>query len=209
MSKNNKSSNIQRRNKIPKINLNKIITLILVVSTMGAIITIASVVFFPGQQNGFSELSLLMYDNAEGTYVANNFPEDISQDDNVTVFFMVKNFENKVTYYQIQIKVTEISQNISLVEPLSLSNSRTLYINETFEKILSPATDNEKEESGVLAGQYIWGPVNVTLFMNNTLEYILGGADSLKFVFELWKYDPLGDNFQYSGIFTFLELSYN
>lgn len=197
------------KNRMAKINQNKVITLVIVFSTIGAIVAITSIVFFPNQQNGFTELSLLTYNAAEDTYVANNYPNQISQSDNVTMFFMVKNFENKITYYQLQIKVTKISQNISLEHPLSLSNSKLLYSNETYEKILSPATKSEKEEEGVETGQYIWGHVNTTLFMNNTLATILGGEDSLKIVFELWKFDSLIDDFQYSGIFTFLELYYN
>ncbi len=192
-----------------KINHNKVITLVIVFSTIGAIVAITSIVFFPNQQNGFTELSLLTYNAAEDTYVANNYPNQISQSDNVTMFFMVKNFENIITYYQLQIKVTKISQNISLEHPLSLSNSKLLYSNETYEKILSPATKSEKEDEGVQTGQYIWGHVNTTLFMNNTLATILEGDDSLKIVFELWKFNSLIDDFQYSGIFTFLELSYN
>lgn len=207
--KNNKVEDLNTKKRPPKINPNKIITLVIVVSIIGAIVAITSIVFFPNQQNGFSELSLLTYNAAEETYVANNYPNRISQSDNVTIFFMLKNFENKITYYQLQIKVTKISQNISLEHPLLLSNSKLVYSNETYEKILSPATKGEKEEKGVQTGQYIWGPVNTTLFMNSTLATILGGDDSLKIVFELWRFNSLIDDFQYSGIFTFLELSYN
>ncbi|MCK5304395.1 MAG: hypothetical protein KAJ72_04035, partial [Candidatus Heimdallarchaeota archaeon] len=145
----------------------------------------------------------------EETYVANNYPNQISLSDNITIFFMVKNFENKITYYQLQIKVTKISQNISLEHPLSLSNSKLLYSNETYEKILAPATLNEKEEEGEQTGDYIWSPVNTTLFMNNSLATILSGDDSLKIVFELWEFNSLLEYFQYTGIFTFLELSFN
>jgi uncharacterized membrane protein len=199
----------KKNNKVDKINPKKIVTLVIVVSTIGAIVAITSVVFFPNQQNGFSELSLLTYNAANETYVANNYPSQISLSDNITIFFMVKNFENKITYYQLQIKVAKISQNISLEKPLSLSNSKLLYSNETYEKILSPATKNEKEEEGVQTGEYIWGPVNTTLFMNDTLATILGTNDNLKIVFELWRFNSLIDDFQYSGIFTFLELLYN
>lgn len=207
--KNNKVDDTSTKKRLPKINPKKIITLVIVVSTIGAIIAIASIVFFPDQQNGFSELSLLTYDATEETYVANNYPNQISLSDNITIFFMVKNFENKIAYYQLQIKVTRISQNISLEHPLSLSNSKLLYSNETYEKILAPATKSEKEGEGEQTGQYIWSPVNTTLFMNNTLATILGGDDSLKIVFELWRFNSLIDDFQYSGIFTFLELSFN
>ena len=207
--KSNKVYDINPKKRLPKINTKKAITLVIVVSTIGAIIAITSIVFFPNQRNGFSELSLLTYDALEETYVANNYPNQISLSDNITIFFMVKNFENIVTYYQLQIKVTKISQNISLEHPLSLSNSKLLYSNETYEKILSPATKSEKEEEGEQTGYYIWGPVNTTLFMNSTLATILGGDDSLKIVFELWRFNSLIDDFQYSGIFTFLELSYN
>ena len=185
----------KKNNKVDKINPKKIVTLVIVVSTIGAIVAITSVVFFPNQQNGFSELSLLTYNAANETYVANNYPSQISLSDNITIFFMVKNFENKITYYQLQIKVAKISQNISLEKPLSLSNSKLLYSNETYEKILSPATKNEKEEEGVQTGEYIWGPVNTTLFMNDTLATILGTNDNLKIVFELWRLNSLIDDF--------------
>ena len=207
--KDNKFDKINPKKGLPKINPKKIITLVIVVSTIGAIVAITSIVFFPNQQNGFSELSLLTYNAANETYVANNYPNQISLSDNITIFFMVKNFENKITYYQLQIKVAKISQNISLEKPLSLSNSKLLYSNETYEKILSPATKNEKEEEGVQTGEYIWGPVNTTLFMNDTLATILGTNDNLKIVFELWRFNSVIDDFQYSGIVAFLELFYN
>ncbi len=207
--KNNKTDNINPKKGLPKINPKKIITLVIVISTIGTIVAITSIVFFPNQQNGFSELSLLTFNSANETYVANNYPSQISKADNITIFFMVKNFENKIVYYQLQIKVTKISQNISLENPLSLSNSKLLYSNETYEKILSPATEREKEEEGVQIGGYIWGPVNTTLFMNDTLATVLGTNDNLKIVFELWRFNSLIDDFQYSGIVTFLELIYN
>ena len=207
--KSNKVGDTNPKKRLLKINPKKAITLVIVVSTIGAIMAITSIVFFPTQQSGFSELSLLTYNASEDTYVANNYPNQISISENITIFFMVKNFENKATYYQLQIKVTKISQNISIEHPLSLSNSKLLYINETYEKILSPATKSEKEEEGGQTGLYIWGPVNTTLFMNSTLATILGGDDSLKIVFELWRFNSLIDDFQYSGIFTFLEISYN
>jgi len=104
---------------------------------------------------------------------------------------------------------TKLSQNISLENPLSLSNSKLLYSSETYEKILSPALKSEKEEEGVQTGEYVWGPVNTTLFMNDTLATVLGTNDNLKIVFELWRFNSLIDDFQYSGIVTFLELNYN
>ena len=192
--KDNKFDKINPKKGLPKINPKKIITLVIVVSTIGAIVAITSIVFFPNQQNGFSELSLLTYNAANETYVANNYPNQISLSDNITIFFMVKNFENKITYYQLQIKVAKISQNISLEKPLSLSNSKLLYSNETYEKILSPATKNEKEEEGVQTGEYIWGPVNTTSFMNDTLATILGTNDNLKIVFELWRFNSVIDD---------------
>lgn len=207
MIKNENTKSIRKKKPlITRLDSNKVITLILILVTVGATITIASVVFFQDNQDGFSELSLLMYDSTSGTYIADNFPERLNQFSNVTVFFVVKNYENLVTYYQVQIKVTQIDQVVSSDYPLPTTQSGQLYNNKTFEKILSPANSKEKNEEAEFTDHYVWGPVNTTLYLNLSLISAFGGGISLKMVFELWKFDPQAENFYYSGVFNFLEI---
>ncbi|MCE7741643.1 MAG: DUF1616 domain-containing protein [Candidatus Heimdallarchaeota archaeon] len=173
-----------------------------------SIIAIASSIFFPTTSSGFSELSLLTYNDSSQTFEADRYPYSLESGVNRTIFFMVKNFEDVVKYYQIQIKVTKISQNATYEYPLNSAKSHLLYENDTYEKILSPATRNEKRESGTFSGDYIWSPVNVTLYSNALVEAVLEGDDFMKIVFELWEFNSTSNSFEYSGIFTFLELLY-
>ncbi|MHA1199981.1 MAG: DUF1616 domain-containing protein [Candidatus Heimdallarchaeaceae archaeon] len=173
-----------------------------------SIIALASSIFFPTTSSGFSELSLLTYNDSSLTFEADRYPTSLESGVNRTIFFMVKNFEDIVKYYQIQIKATKISQNATYEHPLNSSNSYLLYNNDTYEKILSPATRSEKREDGTFSGDYIWSPVNVTLYSNALVEAVLEGDDFMKIVFELWEYDSTSNGFEYSEIFTFLELRY-
>jgi hypothetical protein len=192
---------------LPKrLNTTKIITSLIIISTIGSILIVVSLVFFAPTQEGFSELSLLMYDNELETYKYEGYPINVFRTVNRTVFFMVKNFEDKVTYYQLQVKATKLSQNTSTVSPLSTSKSQLMYTNNTFEKILSPATKGEKENNNQFNGHYIWEPTNITLFLNPQIEAVLEGETGMKIVFELWKYNTKIARFAYTGVFTFLEL---
>lgn len=194
--------------KLTSLQKNRLLTTAVIVITAIAIVSISSSIFFPITKQGFSELSLLTYNSSSQTFEADRYPYTFESGLNESVFFMVKNFENIVKYYQIRIKATKLSQNVSYEQPLTTSNSYQLYVNETYEKILSSANNKEKQETGVFSGDYIWGPVNVTLYSNVQLETMLGGEEYMKIVFELWEFDSRNVNFSYSGIFTFLELMY-
>jgi len=196
-----------KRRMIPsKINRNKLYGFVIVCMVIGSIIAIFSITFFPSNEDGFSELMLLTYDSVEEEYEAEVYPFFIYRLLNISIYFMVRNFENKVTYYQLQIKATKLSQNVSTVNPLSTNFCYIMYSNNTYEKILPPATNSEKKESGVFDGDYIWNPTIVTLYINAFIDLVLEGESEVKIVFELWKFNTLTDNFQYTGVFTFLEL---
>ena len=189
-----------------KFNKERIITVSTFALTTIIIFSMVVVFFSPSSQDGFSELSLLTYNEEENRFVSSNYPSFLYRIRNVTVYFMVRNFENKVTYYQLQIKVTKLSQNISLADPLSLDKCALLYRNNTFEKILPPANNREKKQTESFTGNYIWGPANVTLFRNEQVDTIAGGEGKVKLVFELWEFNTESKKFVYAGIFTFLEL---
>lgn len=173
-----------------------------------SIIAIASSVFFQTSNGDLSEMSLLTYNSSSQIFEADRYPDTLEAGENETIFFMVKNFENIVKYYQVQIKATKISQYITYEYPLNSTNSYTLYKNDTYEKILSPATTSEKKDSKTFSGDYIWGPVNVTIYSNSLLEAVLEGEEYVKIAFELWEFDTISSSFIYSGIFTLLELLY-
>ena len=78
----------------------------------------------------------------------------------------------------------------------------------SFEKILSPATNAEKKETGTFTGDYIWGPTEITLFVNSEVVSGIVSPNFIKIVFELWEYNLEIEDFQYTGVFTFLELDY-
>ncbi|MHA1707835.1 MAG: DUF1616 domain-containing protein [Candidatus Heimdallarchaeaceae archaeon] len=189
-----------------KFNKERIITVSTFALATIIIFSMVIVFFSPSSQDGFSELSLLTYNEEESRFVSSNYPSFLYRIRNVTVYFMVRNFENKVTYYQLQIKVTKLSQNISLADPLSLDKCALLYRNNTFEKILPPANNREKKQTESFTGNYIWGPANVTLFRNEQVDTIAGGEGKVKLVFELWEFNTGSKKFVYAGIFTFLEL---
>ncbi len=191
---------------LSKLNKNRLYGLVITCIVIGSVIAIFSVTFFPTSKNGFSELMLLTYDPIEEEYEAEAYPFFIYRVHNISIYFVVKNFENKVTYYQLQVKATKLSQNISTVTPLSTNFCYIMYQNNTFEKILSPASNAEKKESGTLDGEYIWDPTSIELYLNGFIDIVIEWESDLKIVFELWKFDTLTENFQYTGIFTFLEL---
>ncbi len=184
----------------------KILTFLLVFLVVSSVLTIVIVIFIPLSEEGFSELSLYVYREDLETYVTYGYPAGIYTDSNISMFFVVKNFENKIAYYQIQVKLTTLSQNLSTIDPLSSSLGYQMYPNETFEKILSYATTEQKDEPSQFNAPYIWGPTNTTLFINGDILLFLGGERSIKIVFELWKFNTNENKFEYSGIFTFLEL---
>lgn len=188
------------------INLEKMLTFALVFLVISSVLIIVFVIFIPSSDEGFSELSLYVYRDDLETYVTYGYPAGAYTDRNTSMFFVVKNFENKVTYYQIQIKLTILSQNLSTEYPLSSSLSYQMYPNDTFEKILSYATKEQKESPNQFSGPYIWEPTNTTLYINGDILLYLDGERSIKIVFELWKFNTEENEFVYSGIFTFLEL---
>ena len=155
---------------------------------------------------GYSELSILMYSSDNKTYIAANYPKVLNSDKNVSIFFIVKNFHEIPIYYQVQIKITTINQTISIKEPLSSKKSHLLYPNNTYEKILPPATKQEKLNSTDLFAPYVWSPTNVTLFFEPRFSDILNGSNMLKIVIELWEFDVDKGTFVYSGVFVYLKL---
>ena len=204
-----------KKNLIKKVNLklsqsqiNKIITISIIFVVVASILGISSSVFLKKTTDGFSELSLLMYNSFAETYEADNYPEAIYSDANVSIFFVVKNFEDIAKYYQLQIKVVELTQNVSSLQPIPTSSSYNLYENNTFEKIIPPATNTEKKETQTFNGDYLWGPTEIILFVNSEVVSGITSPNFLKIVFELWEYNTQTRSFQYTGIFTFLELDY-
>ncbi|NPD87947.1 MAG: DUF1616 domain-containing protein [Asgard group archaeon] len=198
-------------NKKPKkffhnLKLEKMVALSFTVLVISSTLIIVFVIFIPFSDEGFSELSLYVYREDLDTYVTFGYPAGLYTDRNASIFFVVKNFENKVAYYQLQIKLTKLSQNLSTMFPLSSSISYQMYSNNTYEKILSYATKAEKESPSQFNDHYIWEPTNTTLYVNGNVLLFLGGDRSIKIVFELWKFDTEEDKFVYTGVFTFLEL---
>ncbi len=204
-----KKSLIKRvKSKLTQSQVNRMISLSIILVVVASVIGISSSVFFQKKPDGFSELSLLMYNDLTENFEANNYPTHIYSYENVSVYFMVKNFENSAKYYQLQIKVVELTQNVSSQQPISAISSFFLYANDTFEKILSPATNSEKKETGFFAGDYIWGPTELVLYVNAEVVSKLTSPNFLKIVFELWEFNTEKENFQYTGVFAFLELDY-
>lgn len=204
---NMKISRGKKKRQFPlKINKERLYGPIIILIIVVSIITIISLTFFPSSQEGFSELTLLTYNSSEDTYEAENYPFFIYRLRNISIHFIAKNFENKVTYYQLQIKATKLTQNLSTLSPLSTGYYYSMYSNNTYEKILSPATNTEKKESEDIDSHYIWSPTVVILYLNAFIDLMLDGESELKIVFELWKFNTQSNEFQYSGVFTFLEL---
>ncbi len=208
MTKEKKSLIKKVKSKLTQSQKNRIITLSIILVVVTSIIGISSSVFFQKNPDGFSEFSLLIYNDLTENFEANNYPTHIYSYENVSVYFMVKNFENSVKYYQLQIKVVELTQNVSSQQPISAMSSFYLYANDTFEKILSPATNAEKKETELFAGDYIWGPTELVLYVNAEVVSKLTSPNFLKIVFELWEFNTEKENFQYTGVFAFLELYY-
>jgi len=208
MTKENKKLIKKINSKLSQRQVNRLITLSIILVIVASILGISSSIFFHKTTDGYSELSLLMYDSFSETYVADNYPEQIYSDSNVSIYFIVKNYENVVKYYQLQIKIVELTQNVSSLQPIATSSSFILYENNTFEKIISPATNAEKKETESFDGDFLWGPTEIILFINSEVVSGIVSPNFLKIVFELWEYNTETSEFQYTGIFNFLELDY-
>jgi len=187
-------------------NLKRFISIFVVFIIIVVIVTIFSITFFSYQREGFSEISLLQYNETEDIYEAAEQPYFLHRHINYTTYFMIKNFENKVTYYQLQIKITKLSQVVNAETPLTINECYLMYSNHTYEKILFPATKQEKMETNIFTGNYIWSPTNVTLYFSSQFETLLLGENGVKIVFEIWRFNTQAEEFSYSGIFAFLEL---
>jgi hypothetical protein len=187
-------------------NLKRFISLFVVFVIIIVIVTMFSTTFFSYPREGFSEISILEYNQVEGVYESARQPFILYKNFNFTTYFMIKNFENRVTYYQIQIKITKLSQAVKTETPLATTKCNLMYSNHTYEKILFPATKQEKQEINAFTGSYIWSPTNVTLYYSSQFDSLLGGESSVKIVFEIWKFNTQTEDFSYSGIFAFLEL---
>ncbi len=208
MTKENRKLIKKINSKLSQRQVNRLITLSIILVIVASTLGISSSIFLHKTTDGYSELSLLMYDSFSETYVADNYPEQIYSDSNVSVYFIVKNYENVVIYYQLQIKIVELTQNVSSLQPILTSSSFILYENNTFEKIISPATNAEKKETESFDGDFLWGPTEIILFINSEVVSGIVSPNFLKIVFELWEYNTKTSEFQYTGIFTFLELDY-
>ncbi|MFW9851364.1 MAG: hypothetical protein ACFFDS_00295 [Candidatus Thorarchaeota archaeon] len=189
-----------------KSNVKRFISLLVVFIIIIVIITIFSTTFFSYPREGFSEIALLQYNQVESVYETAKQPYFLHRHINFTIYFMIKNFENKITYYQLQIKITKLSQAVKPESPLATTDCYLMYLNHTYEKILFPATKQEKQEINVFTGNYIWSPTNVTLYFSDQFDSLLSGEGGVKIVFEIWKFNTQLEDFLYSGIFTFLEL---
>ncbi len=200
------TENKKPKNIFHNLNLEKMVAFGLAVLVISSVLIIVFVIFIPASDEQFSELSLYIYREDLETYVTYGYPAGLYTDRNASIFFVVKNFENKVVYYQLQVKLTLLSQNLSTFVPLSSSSSYQMYPNDTYEKILPYATKAEKESPSQFSDHYIWEPTNTTLYLNEDILLFLGGDRSIKIVFELWKFNTDEDTFVYSGVFTFLEL---
>ena len=196
------------KNKLTTQQINRIISFSTIILIIGSVFGISSSVFLQNTTDGSTELSLLMYNGVTDKYEARNYPEEIYSDSNISIFFVVKNFEDIVRYYQLQIKIVELTQNVSSLQPISTLYSSNLYPNNTFEKILSPALNAEKKESGTFTGEYIWGPSEIILYVNSEVVSHIVSPNFLKIVFELWEYNTETSGFDYTGVFAFLELDY-
>lgn len=188
--------------------IENIVKFAIVFTSLVIVATFAAVFFTSLSENDFSELSLLMYDSTENSFLATNYPAVINTDKNETIFFMVKNYGSKVYYYEVRVIVTELSQIISLDFAVPTSECYNLYNQDTFEKILPSATKAEKEEANTIEADYIWGPTQISLYVNENIKQFLGENNQFKVVFELWSFDTTAGQFQYSGVVVFLELSY-
>lgn len=200
----NKNTKIMFR----KREVENIVKFAIVFTSLVIVATFAAVFFTSLPENDFSELSLLMYDSTENSFLATNYPTVINTEQNETIFFMVKNYGSKVNYYEVRVKITELSQIISLDFSVPLSECYMLYAQNTFEKILPSATKAEKEVAKTIEADYIWGPTSISLYVSENIKQFLGENNQFKVVFELWSFDTTAGQFQYSGVAVFLELSY-
>ncbi len=168
------------------------------------IIALVFATLLPPSNPGFSELSLLMFNEEAEQYEPLGFPKVLNRGTNETVYFMVRNFEQTVKYYQLRITVVRQDVELSSHHPISEQLHYKLYDDKKFEKILPFGQRSDIENVDIFSGDHVWGPQLVDLYADNTLHSLFGNSAKISIVFELFAYSSRSGTFLYTGLFTFL-----
>lgn len=193
------SSNEEPSRPKREVNFRLVAQIVMVLALIGILVTTIMIFTPPLGGGGFSELSILTYNEVDELYESDNYPtnciynqtEGLSE--NITLFFMVNNQYKIAKFFEVRLKIGLYSLVID--EDTFGSNTSTYYFEELW-------------KSKVMGKNQQWGPnsqTEVTFAFNSTILTQLGyEVNGYKIILELWEFDSSENSFTYSGIFVYL-----
>jgi hypothetical protein len=182
-----------------EVNFRLVAQIVMVLALIGILVTTIMIFTPPMGGSGFSELSILTYNDIDELYEADNFPTSVVYNqteglsENTTLYFMVSNQYRIAKFYEVRLKIGLYSLIID---------------EDTFGSNISTYFYKEHWKSKVLTKEQQWGPntqTEVTFTFNSTIITHLGyEANGYKIIFELWEFDTTENIFVYSGVFVYL-----
>jgi hypothetical protein len=182
-----------------EVNFRLVAQIVMVLTLIGILVTTIMIFTPPLGGSGYSELSVLTYNEVDELYEADNYPTNVVYNqteglsENITLFFMVNNQHKAAKFFEVRLKIGLYSLIID--EDTFGSNTSTYFYEEHW-------------KSKILDKNQQWGPnpqTEVTFTFNSTILTQLGyEVNGYKIIFELWEFDSSENNFTYSGIFVYL-----
>lgn len=173
--------------------------IVLVLTLIGIVVSTGLIFSPPIGGEEYAELGLLTYNEASGTYEADNYPintvynQTLGYSNNITLYVYVSNHYKEVKFFEIRLKIG--LQSVIINEDTYGTNATTYFYTEHWlERIL----DSGKK----------WGPSEETKFEFNFTSEILTklgtSSKGYKIIFELWEWSNQQNDFSYTGIHVYL-----
>lgn len=182
-----------------EVNFRLVAQIVMVLTLIGILVTTIMIFTTPLGGGGFSELSILTYNEVDELYEADNYPTNVVYNqteglsENITLFFMVNNQHRVAKFFEVRLKIGLYSL---IVDENSFGSNTSTYFYE------------EHWKSKVLDKNQHWGPNSLTettfIFDSTILTQLGYEVNGYKILFELWQFDSSTNNFVYSGIFVYL-----
>ncbi|NHJ84291.1 MAG: hypothetical protein FK734_02440 [Asgard group archaeon] len=182
-----------------KFDLELVIRITLVLTLIGIVISTVLVFTPPIGGDQTSELGLLTYNESEGIYKADEYPESVEYNqvtnlsETITLFVLLGNHNHKAMFYEVRLKI---------------GLSSLLIDEETFGSNESTYWCVDHWISAVLDIDQQLGPSSETQFTFQFNEEIIDklgmNPTGYKIIFELWEWNSQLADFQYSGVYIYL-----
>jgi len=182
----------------------KLVAIIITMIACSAIFI--TIIYLPNKSSfNFSELIIFEYDNNVEEFQVFNYTTTLEINETKQIYFIVKNFNSKVIYYQVRIKISNLILRNHTTEDLSFVY---LYDVNTFKTFLIPDTDITVPNSKIASTEKNkWGPISTTLFISEENFMFFGNETTLFFIFEIWTFNTNISDFTSTDIFVVLPVN--